>query len=1483
MSKKRKYFATSWQRLLAIFLLLGFIIQPLSAIGFAEEQDTDPPRISTRSVDDVSPPKRVASTEDERDTDPPRIYGEQDTDPSRLSLGASGEVEEEPAPTYIEEFEISTAKELLALAQRVNGGDRMKDMLVTLTADIELDPETFWTPIGNAVTTPFAGTFDGGDHYISGIRIWKDEEDNYANGGLFGYLYEATVKSVYLKDADAPNSTGGLYFSAARSTITDCKKKWGPFALFSTGISLFAARVFAPAWDGTADPGLITSASVVKITTAEELAQVAALCNAGLEDFDGKIVLLCANLDLNGASHNWTPIGTSTDLFRGQFHGQGYVIKDMTVNGTEGGLFGFIDAGTSTDGMVTNLIIDNADVTATAGNTGIVAGTSYASSISSIVVKDSRVSAPDASGICDFLSMQDKAFVDRSAAISQCLVIDTDITATSIASGICRLNENYSVSQCAVYRGTLDGSMAMNGIVDESFEWSSAFSYSGVSQNLVLGTRFIGGGNASGIMSNITSSTFNSVGDSFVSDVDMAVVPNNVLGTYGTPYGVERILTDSRLDLDLVDTAAIEHVRGCVWDASTAPASRSPLPKTYPDPNGGPDPINTGHAVYKTGYLTSGSWLPDETFWTARKDYYPHLKYLARSQTPYVKDITGLAAVAVLLDNPEETLDDAKEMRLVKKTATGANVKWYADSSLTPIESDNRFEVEDDGDSLILWTRNDITFDLRAVANTTEQFYDNEEIYKDFPNLTLKDVILEEDTTERHPSAAESATPLPTAFIPSLTFLEPIRINPAAREMIRLYTIRSSGTFLDKALPCDSANIALLPPSGTNYKVEFQTLGLRNDMRYRLVIPAGALEEEDGFGTPKGNYSEEIVFEFDTETILSPVLNVPATINLQADSPLSLSDVEGWFQYSQYNDSPVKNQLTTPVTDPRDTLDNLPVGLHYYIDPAMLGSSRSPGISIVHYFAVTSKGATARATTVIEVDGPPQWDPEALPPTVLHTNWTNNQNAITALILEKSRAFYTTARNSRRDVAIECEIDASDWTAAMAKHDGPSSVKVTTHMLDTQGNRIAGDTKETLVYMDKVLKYSFNTGAIVIPWEDRSFSEWEKIIAEEINFVALNFGDTADIKYDHGKNDYNENKVYTVKLTTAKQHVTMCDGEHSGPYPCPLSDHQHLKDKIALSFSIRIKEADLPEERNFWEKVENELFDPDYSEFNVTAVRKPQLKIPDKDPHIDADDFFEMPISILEALRVQPYNSLELDYSAFKWKLYGHALEPVDENQRFFPLKVRKENIKDYVLGRKLGKDIPAVMLKFDYIGHLHGRVEFFYDLRLAGDLSKEQIADTDFYLYRVNKLTGNLTPVADVRVEEDGWASMVLTQLEDSEYVITDSRFGGEKYKRYVGYGADDDEPEERYYHGVNNYAANLDMFEQNPPEGEEIDPALPFAPIETEEMTSPPDPSAMEASSSGSSDANHSLALVIAAAIGILLAGAAIIIVKLKKGKGA
>lgn len=108
-----------------------------------------------------------------------------------------------------QEYEISTAEQLLGLAQLINTREfgwngvnddyTFKGITIRLTTDIKLTGD--WTPAGSIDGHAFEGTFDGNGHTISGLNIDSADE----NQALFGYL-KGTVENLQLRGS--VNTTG---------------------------------------------------------------------------------------------------------------------------------------------------------------------------------------------------------------------------------------------------------------------------------------------------------------------------------------------------------------------------------------------------------------------------------------------------------------------------------------------------------------------------------------------------------------------------------------------------------------------------------------------------------------------------------------------------------------------------------------------------------------------------------------------------------------------------------------------------------------------------------------------------------------------------------------------------------------------------------------------------------------------------------------------------------------------------------------------------------------------------------------------------------------------------------------------------------------------------------------------------------------------------------------------------------------------------
>ena len=133
-------------------------------------------------------------------------------------------------------YAIATADDLRNLAAAVNAGNNGSDKTFRQTADIafnhpanETDEyEENYEAIGgyHGGSRYFYGTYDGGDHTISGIRIRKTHlglEDS--NQGLFGRINNgANIHDVHLTDAriKGNGAIGGIVGRANAGTVSGC-------------------------------------------------------------------------------------------------------------------------------------------------------------------------------------------------------------------------------------------------------------------------------------------------------------------------------------------------------------------------------------------------------------------------------------------------------------------------------------------------------------------------------------------------------------------------------------------------------------------------------------------------------------------------------------------------------------------------------------------------------------------------------------------------------------------------------------------------------------------------------------------------------------------------------------------------------------------------------------------------------------------------------------------------------------------------------------------------------------------------------------------------------------------------------------------------------------------------------------------------------------------------------------------------------------
>ena len=205
------------------------------------------------------------------------------------------------------------------------------------------------------------------------------------------------------------------------------------------------ASAVTDTWDGSTDTSWHnTTDTSFTINTAEELAGLAAICNANTDFFAGDTITLAADLVLSG--YAWTPISNTNTLsgyFKGTFDGGGHTITGLYIDaasfsgGQICGLFGYTDsAATVKDIILANVNITNGQAYC-AGICGYNHGTISGCSVSGAVYGDTDGHSNDYGGIAGV-----------NAGIIHSCVNAATVTSVLCAGGIVGVNTSGTIYDC---------------------------------------------------------------------------------------------------------------------------------------------------------------------------------------------------------------------------------------------------------------------------------------------------------------------------------------------------------------------------------------------------------------------------------------------------------------------------------------------------------------------------------------------------------------------------------------------------------------------------------------------------------------------------------------------------------------------------------------------------------------------------------------------------------------------------------------------------------------------------------------------------------------------------------------------------------------------------------------------------------------------------------------------------------------------------
>lgn len=195
-----------------------------------------------------------------------------------------------------------------------------------------LTASSSWTVLPEAIPA----TYDGHAHEL----ITKGT----ASGGTAYYRLSTTEYSTTVPSASEPG------------TYTVYYKIVGGEGAADTAEAYLRVTIADHEWNGTEKNEPQKADGKYLVYTASELAWIAAN-NASKGGFNNTSIVLMHDIDLT--DDPWTPIGTSSNPFKGNFDGNGMTIRSLLIKGNSSyvGLFGCTSGGT-----IKNLNIDGANV-----------------------------------------------------------------------------------------------------------------------------------------------------------------------------------------------------------------------------------------------------------------------------------------------------------------------------------------------------------------------------------------------------------------------------------------------------------------------------------------------------------------------------------------------------------------------------------------------------------------------------------------------------------------------------------------------------------------------------------------------------------------------------------------------------------------------------------------------------------------------------------------------------------------------------------------------------------------------------------------------------------------------------------------------------------------------------------------------------------------------------------------------------------------
>ena len=261
-----------------------------------------------------------------------------------------------------------------------------------------------------AVTTINGGTvkstYRAVRQFLNGTEAFNEL---YVNGGTI----EGANKSIWMQDTNKSANPGKLVVAEGAQLkgdvylfVTAGSPEWPVEVSIASSALVNGSKVTSgnvPAGYDVVEKngnyvveyGVEVNGNEIAVSNAGGLKWIAQQVNSGADYFAGKTVKLVADIDLKGAE--WTPIGTETNNFEGNFDGAGKVIKNLYVAISEvpndgygyvyAGLFGVTSGSETQHNSIKNLVIENVKIETEGNIVAAAVAYPYYTDIENVTVK----------------------------------------------------------------------------------------------------------------------------------------------------------------------------------------------------------------------------------------------------------------------------------------------------------------------------------------------------------------------------------------------------------------------------------------------------------------------------------------------------------------------------------------------------------------------------------------------------------------------------------------------------------------------------------------------------------------------------------------------------------------------------------------------------------------------------------------------------------------------------------------------------------------------------------------------------------------------------------------------------------------------------------------------------------------------------------------------------------------------------------------